>query len=145
MAVDTVPVDEKRAPSFDSNEKKAPSVDSDEIVNRVAVDELYDKPSKAPIVDLKAAALSSNVGDVYDNVRAIDLGADGKERPIGEELHSHCDGSALLTQRYQRPTWTTPSDLSPLRTTRRCPSSRSVCGCWRWDSPASALSSARFS
>lgn len=86
MAVDTVPVDEKRAPSFDSNEKKAPSVDSDEIVNRVAVDELYDKPSKAPIVDLKAAALSSNVGDVYDNVRAIDLGADGKERPIETDM-----------------------------------------------------------
>ncbi|THG93602.1 hypothetical protein EW026_g7677 [Hermanssonia centrifuga] len=35
-----------------------------------------------PIVDLKAAALSDQVGDVYDNVRAIDLGADGKERPI---------------------------------------------------------------
>ncbi|KAF7799677.1 hypothetical protein EIP86_010917 [Pleurotus ostreatoroseus] len=34
------------------------------------------------LVDLKAVALSDDVGDVYDNVRAIDLGADGKERPI---------------------------------------------------------------
>ena len=43
------------------------------------------------LVDLKAVALSDDVGDVYDNVRAIDLGADGKERPIGTF-------SSLLTQ-----------------------------------------------
>ena len=35
------------------------------------------------LIDLKAAALADDVGDVYDNLRAIDLGADGKERPIG--------------------------------------------------------------
>ncbi|KAJ3522101.1 hypothetical protein NM688_g8924 [Phlebia brevispora] len=34
------------------------------------------------LIDLKAVALSDDVGDVFDNVRAIDLGADGKERPI---------------------------------------------------------------
>ena len=29
-----------------------------------------------------------DVGDVYENVRAIDLGEDGKERPIGMCTHS---------------------------------------------------------
>lgn len=46
-------------------------------------EELESSPEHPELVSLKAAALSDNVGDVYDNLRAIDLGADGKERPIG--------------------------------------------------------------
>lgn len=33
-----------------------------------------------------SASAIHHVGDVYDDVRDIDLGDDGKERPIGEQL-----------------------------------------------------------
>lgn len=56
--------------------KRADSVDS-------IIDEKLAEHGSDPLVDMKAAALSDNIGDVYDNIRAIDLGADGKERPIG--------------------------------------------------------------
>ena len=51
-----------------------------------AVKDVDESVEEVRIVDLKAAALSDDVGDVFDNVRAIDLGADGKERPIGGSL-----------------------------------------------------------
>jgi hypothetical protein len=61
-----------------SQEKKLSSVES--IVNEKALESpVHD----APLIDLKTAALNDQVGDVYDDVRAIDMGEDGKERPIG--------------------------------------------------------------
>ena len=69
-------------------EKKS-DVSGDSIVDeKLAIDdsELEVAHGDKPLVDLKAAALSDNIGDLYDNVRAIDLGADGKERPIGKSF-----------------------------------------------------------
>ena len=80
-AISSVPVlKEKRSASVDSvvNEKLAASDSELEVAN-----------GGKPLVDLKAAALSDNIGDTYDNVRAIDLGADGKERPIGTSFPEH--------------------------------------------------------
>ena len=68
------------------HEKKAPSEDS-VIDEKLSVDDNIElAPGHAPLVDLRTAALSDKIGDVYDDVRAIDLGADGKERPIGEDF-----------------------------------------------------------
>ena len=70
MDVDGPVVDEKKGGSVDFASEKVP----------------FDGPileSSAPLVDLQKAALSDNVGDVFDDARAIDLGKDGKERPIG--------------------------------------------------------------
>lgn len=62
------------------NEKKrVDSVDS-------IIDEKLADHGSDPLVDMKTAALNDTVGEAYDNVRAIDLGADGKERPIGKPL-----------------------------------------------------------
>jgi hypothetical protein len=68
------------------DEKKDPveSITDEKLV--VDDHELEHVSGNGPLVDLRAAALSDNVGGVYDNVRAIDMGADGKERPIGEYL-----------------------------------------------------------
>ncbi len=70
-------------PAF--SEKKTASIDSI-IDEKLPLDE-NESGELHPdgLVDLKAAALSDDVGDVYDNVRAIDLGADGRERPIGTQ------------------------------------------------------------
>lgn len=68
-----------------AEEKKTSSVDS--IIDEKS---LESPAHDAPLVDLKAAALNDQVGDVYDDVRAIDMGADGKERPIGELSGQQC-------------------------------------------------------
>lgn len=74
------------------SEKKEPSEDSiiDEKLS-ISDNEIELAPGSAPLVDLHAAALSDKwVGDVYDNDRAIDLGMDGKERPIGASSPNAC-------------------------------------------------------
>ena len=38
----------------------------------------------------KSIELSELQGDVYDDRRAIDLGTDGKERPIGTSVQPTC-------------------------------------------------------
>ncbi|KAJ3513900.1 hypothetical protein NLJ89_g2700 [Agrocybe chaxingu] len=53
---------------------------------------------KAGSVEI-AHSIHEDVGDVYDDVRAIDLGEDGKERPIGESLVS-CPSYSYLTILY---------------------------------------------
>jgi hypothetical protein len=83
------------------DEKKDPSAESITDEKLVVDDhELEYASGNGPLVDLRTAALSDNVGDVYDNVRVIDMGADGKERPIGEYLLYHfavlqCSRAAL--------------------------------------------------
>ncbi|EKM57186.1 uncharacterized protein PHACADRAFT_254776 [Phanerochaete carnosa HHB-10118-sp] len=77
-AISTMPVlHEKKAPSEGSIIDEKLSVQDDEI-------ELA--PGSTPLVDLRAAALSDKVGNVYDNVRAVDLGTNGKERPIETDI-----------------------------------------------------------
>ena len=63
-----------------AEEKKSSSIDSIIDEKSLEAPPLHD----VPLVDLKAAALHDHVGEVFDDVRAIDLGQDGKERPIGE-------------------------------------------------------------
>ena len=74
--------------AFVDEKKKEPSVDSLVVDEKLAISdhEVELTAGNAPIVDLRAAALSDRVGDVFDDVRAVDLGADGKERPIGKLL-----------------------------------------------------------
>lgn len=73
-------------PVLGMDEKKHVRDDSVESIDEKLHGELEHVAGADPLVDLKVAALSDNIGDVYDNVRAIDLGADGKERPIGKPL-----------------------------------------------------------
>lgn len=73
MAVEFV--DEKKSGSADSVVVQPLTPESKELESLQ-----YD----TPLVDLKTAALTDQVGDVFDDVRAVDLGANGKERPIGE-------------------------------------------------------------
>lgn len=75
MAVEYI--DEKKSASADSVVDDPLSPDSKELESY-----LHD----APLVDLKTVALTEQVGEVYDDVRAVDLGVDGKERPIGESV-----------------------------------------------------------
>lgn len=63
-----------------AEEKKAGSIDSVIDEKSLEAPPLHD----VPLVDLKTAALTEHVGEVFDDVRAIDLGQDGKERPIGK-------------------------------------------------------------
>ena len=67
------------------DEKKSASDDSIVVEQLSPADKELESPlHDVPLVDLKTVALTDQVGDVFDDVRAIDLGADGKERPIGE-------------------------------------------------------------
>ena len=66
------------------NDKKKRDSSVDSIIDEKILVSENELEHNGALVDLHAAALMDNVGDVYDNVRAIDLGADGKERPIGE-------------------------------------------------------------
>jgi hypothetical protein len=43
-------------------------------------------PTDEKKLDIKEEVLVHEVGDVSEDVRAIDLGADGKERPIGSTI-----------------------------------------------------------
>ncbi|KAI0089664.1 OPT oligopeptide transporter [Irpex rosettiformis] len=63
-------------------EKKEGSIDS--IIDEKSLEAapIHD----APLVDLKTAALNDHVGEVFDDVRAIDLGQDGRERPIETDM-----------------------------------------------------------
>lgn len=67
------------------DEKKDGSVDS--VVVEKEPYEGNELEADVPVVDLRKAALNDDIGDVFDDTRAIDLGADGKERPIGK-FHS---------------------------------------------------------
>ena len=77
------------------HEKKASSDDDSIIDEKLRMNETgidADANSEEINHELKAAALTEDVGEVYDNVRAIDLGADGKERPIGKcHVYSFAD------------------------------------------------------
>lgn len=73
-AIDTVPTN--LAPSYDeklSNGKANSHSDS-----------FSDEKPGEKDVDLTDLALHTDVGDVFDGPRLIDLGEDGKERPIGK-------------------------------------------------------------
>ncbi|KAI0797406.1 OPT oligopeptide transporter [Irpex lacteus] len=65
-----------------AEEKKAGSIDSVIDEKSLEAPPLHD----VPLVDLKTAALTEHVGEVFDDVRAIDLGQDGKERPIETDM-----------------------------------------------------------
>lgn len=75
MAVEYV--DEKKSASAESIVDEPLSPDAKEIESY-----LHD----VPLVDLRTVALTDQVGGVYDDVRAVDLGADGKERPIETDI-----------------------------------------------------------
>lgn len=92
-------------------EEKKRGSDTDSVVDEkltptYPADKEFARPDghhDAPLVDLKAAALSDQVGDVFDDVRAIDLGQDGKERPIGVFLVDTMDDiCSTLTSLFAR-------------------------------------------
>jgi hypothetical protein len=109
--------------------------------------EIDDKGSivdeKLAIADVGQVALESDVGDVFESPRAIDLGVDGKERPIGTV--AGIDTRRADNRSIQKPTLIIPLVSSHSRMTRRYRYSPSACGSWHLACPASVPFSARFS